>query len=143
MEEAGLRLVAENEAGFKSAMQNAQGAVDRFTGELAGPQTARVGNFQAAMAGAFAGITSAAIDMAAEAGRAVVGFVTDSISAAGDFEQGMSVLQAASGATEEEMKSLRETSIALGNDITLPATSAASAAEAMTELVKAGLSVED
>lgn len=143
LEEAGLRFVAENEDGFKRSMQNAQGAVDNFTGDLAGAQTQRVGNFQAMMAGAFAGITTAAIDMAAQAGKAVVGFVTDSIGAAGDFEQGMSVLQAASGATDEEMKSLRETSIALGNDITLPATSAQSAAEAMTELVKAGLSIED
>jgi TP901 family phage tail tape measure protein len=143
MEEAGIKLVAENEDGFKRSMQSAQSAVDNFTGDLGGAQVQRVNGFQAALTGAFTAISGAAIEMAMQAGKAVVGFVTDSIGAAGDFEQGMSVLKAASGATAEEMKVLRETSIALGNDITLPATSAASAAEAMTELVKAGLSVED
>lgn len=143
LEETGVRLVVEGEEAYKRSMQAAQDSVDKFTGDLSGTQTQRVGTFQAAMAGAFAGITSAAIDMAAQAGKAVVGFVTDSIGSAGDFEQGMSVLKAASGASEEEMKSLSATAIALGNDITLPATSAKSAAEAMTELVKAGLSVED
>jgi TP901 family phage tail tape measure protein len=143
LEEAGIKLVTENEDGFKRSMQSAQSAVDNFTGDLSGPQMQRVSGFQAALTGAFTGITMAAIDMAVQATRAVAGFVTDSVGAASDFETGMSVLQAASGATEEEMKALRETSIALGNDITLPATSAQGAAEVMTELVKAGFSVAD
>lgn len=171
VEETGVRLVAEGEQQFKDAIKGAGEAVQRTTDlwqdaegrwrtssgrfasdaekMAAGVENATkqasggISGFREIAVGALREVGAAALNMAAEAGQAVVGFVTDSISAAGDFEQGMSVLQAASGATDEEMKSLRETSIALGNDITLPATSAASAAEAMTELVKAGLSVED
>lgn len=142
MEEAGLRFVTEDLDAFKRAMSDATQSVNGMTDNM-GAQQPKVNGFQAMLTGAFTAISSAAIEMAVQAGKAVVGFVTDSIGAAGDFEQGMSVLRAASGASADEMKSLRETAIALGNDITLPATSAQSAAEVMTELVKAGLSVAD
>lgn len=142
LEEAGLRFVAENEDGFKRSMQNAQGAVDNFTGDLAGAQTQRVNGFQAMLTGAFAGITTAAIDMAAQATQAVTGFVTDSIGAANDFAKGQSILQATTGATAEEMKAVSDLSIALGNDLSLPASSAMDANTAILELVKGGMSLE-
>jgi TP901 family phage tail tape measure protein len=143
MEEAGLRLVAENEAGFKSAMQNAQGAVDRFTGDLAGPQTQRISGFQAAMTGAFTAVASAAIEMAAQATQAISGFVTDGIEAAGNFEQSLSVLKATAGATDDEMQAVSEMAFQLGNDMSLPASSATDASDAILELVKSGLSLKD
>ncbi len=62
---------------------------------------------------------------------------------AADYEQGMNVLQATSGATTGEMAALDNMAIQLGADITLPGTSAKDAAEAMLELSKAGLSVND
>jgi len=46
-------------------------------------------------------------------------------------------------ATAEDMKQVAEEARRLGADITLPAVSASDAAEAMTELAKAGLSIED
>lgn len=66
-----------------------------------------------------------------------------SIKMAGDFEKGLNVLQYASGATSDEMKALREQALKLGNDLSLPGVSATDAAGAMTELAKAGISVND
>jgi TP901 family phage tail tape measure protein len=65
------------------------------------------------------------------------------IDIAGTFEQNMNILQATSQATGAQMAAFSKLSIQLGNDITLPATSAADAAKAMLELKKAGLDVND
>ncbi|MEV0360076.1 phage tail tape measure protein [Nocardia sp. NPDC050697] len=65
------------------------------------------------------------------------------ITAAGDFEQGMNVFQGISGATATEMERVGKKAQELGNDITLPGVSAKTAADAMTELAKAGLSVNE
>ena len=61
----------------------------------------------------------------------------------GDFQQGMSVFQQISGATADEMTRVQAKAKDLGNDIRLPGVSAKTAADAMTELAKAGLSVND
>jgi TP901 family phage tail tape measure protein len=73
----------------------------------------------------------------------LVGIGVAATKMAADFDTNLSLLQAASGATDEQMEKLRQTAFALGKDMTLPGTSAADAAEAMLELSKAGLSVED
>lgn len=59
------------------------------------------------------------------------------------YEDSLNTFSAVSGATEAQMKQVAATAKALGNDLSLPATSAAGAATAMTELAKAGLSVAD
>lgn len=64
------------------------------------------------------------------------------LQAAGDFQRTMQVLQAQSGATNEQMKQVSATAIKLGADVKLPGTSANDAADAMFELAKAGLSVK-
>jgi TP901 family phage tail tape measure protein len=82
-------------------------------------------------------------------GAAVVGIGTvidqlgKAADKAGEFEKALNSLQAVSGATEKQMKSLSGLALKLGKDTSLPATSAMDAAEAMTELSKAGLSVKD
>ena len=60
-----------------------------------------------------------------------------------DFEQSLNVLKTVSGATGEEMKKLSDRARELGADLTLPGTSAADAADAMAELAKAGLDVNE
>lgn len=62
---------------------------------------------------------------------------------AGNFQQGMAVLQATSGATAGDIQKLSDLSVQLGADLTLPSTSAVDAGQAMLELSKAGLSVND
>lgn len=66
-----------------------------------------------------------------------------SVKAAADFESMGYTFQAVSGATAEQMEKMSKLAKELGNDITLPGTSATDAAAAMTELVKAGLSIDD
>lgn len=60
-----------------------------------------------------------------------------------EFEQSLNVLKTVSGATEDEMKQLSDQARELGADLTLPGTSAADAANAMAELAKAGLDVNE
>lgn len=81
--------------------------------------------------------------VAAGAGLAVAGMGILSLRAAGNFQQSMNILQAVSGATKEEFKGLHDEAIALGRDMNLPNVSAQDAADSMTELSKAGLSVKD
>lgn len=66
-----------------------------------------------------------------------------SIKSFADFQTQLNVFQATAGATVEQMKQVSETAKELGADITLPGVSAGDAAEAMTQLARAGLSVED
>lgn len=75
---------------------------------------------------------------------AAIGAVKDTIGGlAAGFEQQLNILQAVSGAGTEQMAALSAQAKALGNDLTLPKTSAKDAAEAMTELGKAGLSINN
>jgi TP901 family phage tail tape measure protein len=70
-------------------------------------------------------------------------FAKQSIALSASVEQNLDVLQVSIGATEQQMKQLSATAIALGADMTLPATSAADAARAMTQLAKGGLEADD
>ncbi|HEY8414811.1 MAG TPA: phage tail tape measure protein [Thermaerobacter sp.] len=72
----------------------------------------------------------------------IVGAAGAAVKLAGDFEYSMNVLRSVSGATNQQLAQMRQLAIDLGSDMTLPGTSAIDAAQAMTELVKAGVSVE-
>jgi TP901 family phage tail tape measure protein len=74
------------------------------------------------------------------AGLATV--LASTVKIASNFEQSMNILQAATHATTVEMAAASKAAQKLGADISLPATSAADAARAMTELAKGGLSVQ-
>lgn len=71
-------------------------------------------------------------------GRAALG----AVKSAADLEQELNVFQQVSGATTEQMARVRAEARALGADVRLPAVSAGDAAQTMTELAKAGLSVD-
>lgn len=59
-----------------------------------------------------------------------------------EYQGSLNSLQAVTGATAVEMARIGATAKALGADMSLPATSAADAAEAMLELAKGGLTVD-
>jgi TP901 family phage tail tape measure protein len=59
-----------------------------------------------------------------------------------DWTNNMNTLQAVTGATADQLKAAGAAARALGNDISLPATSANDAAAAMTELAKGGFTVQ-
>jgi TP901 family phage tail tape measure protein len=58
------------------------------------------------------------------------------------YQDNLNELQAVSGATGAQMSKISQVAIQLGNDLSLPATSAADAASAMLALTKGGLSVD-
>jgi TP901 family phage tail tape measure protein len=60
-----------------------------------------------------------------------------------EYEQNMNMLQAVSGASGAEMAEVGALAKQLGNDLTLPGASAQSAAAAMTELAKGGLTLDE
>ncbi|WP_410633380.1 phage tail tape measure protein [Amycolatopsis sp. cmx-4-83] len=74
-------------------------------------------------------------------GLAAVGF-KQVIDIGIEYQNSLNTLQAVSHATGDQMARVGATAKALGSDMSLPATSAADAAAAMTELAKGGLSVD-
>ena len=100
-----------------------------------------VGNLKNTVLGVFGGnLLTSAVETV---GRGLLDFGKSAITAAGDLESGMNLLQQILGATGGEMDLLRQKAVDLGNDLSLPGVSAADAADAMIELGKAGLSVND
>lgn len=65
------------------------------------------------------------------------------IQTAANLQQSLNVFQSVAEATGDEMDAAAASARELGADLTLPATSANDAAQAMTELARAGLSVQD
>ncbi|NIL77108.1 hypothetical protein RhoFasB10_03246 [Rhodococcus sp. B10] len=79
----------------------------------------------------------------AAAAVAAVAIGTQAVQAAGEYESSLSRLKQASGATTEQMSAMSKMAQELGRDNDLAGVSASHAAATMTELSKAGLSVED
>lgn len=68
----------------------------------------------------------------------IVAFATVTSKVAGDFESSMNKVEAATGATADQLKELRDAAVAFGKDKTLTST-AAEASETMLSLAKNGL----
>lgn len=83
---------------------------------------------------------SAVVGIAATAG--VVLAAREVIQIGVEYEKALNTLQAVTKASAEEMKAAANEAKKLGADLTLPATSAGDAALAMTELAKAGFTVQ-
>lgn len=73
-------------------------------------------------------------------GAAIAGGLALAVKSAADFEKQLSNVAAVSGATDSEMEGLRNKALQLGKDTQF---SASESAQAIEELVKAGLSVQD
>lgn len=76
-------------------------------------------------------------------GATIAAGVKEIISIGNDYTVTMNTLQAVSGATAEQLAAAGQRAKELGNDISLPGTSANDAAAAMTELAKGGFSVQE
>lgn len=74
-------------------------------------------------------------------GAGLAAAIGSTLTKTAQFERSMNVLQAVTGATGGQMRKAGLVAQQLGGDITLPGTSAKDAAEAMTELAKGNLSV--
>ena len=120
--------VGANVAPLKSAMADGSKAVDG----LAKKSQSLGSKIKSGLA--MAGVTGGVLSL----GAAIKGTFGLGL----DFTTQLNTLQAVSGATAAQMTKVSDKAQALGNDIEIPATSASDAAEAMTELAKGGLSVQ-
>lgn len=93
----------------------------------------------------FLGIRGATLAASASflAGAAAIGIFAKALQNATEFSTNLSVLRATTAATAQEMSAAADAARALGADISLPGVTAADAAEAMVELARAGLSVQE
>lgn len=85
------------------------------------------------------------LGLAVASGLAGVGVgkaISSTLAIGTQFQDQLNTLGAVTRANAKDMAAVRAEARALGNDLTLPATSAKDAAEAMTELAKGGLSVD-
>ncbi|NNG36947.1 phage tail tape measure protein [Nakamurella aerolata] len=68
--------------------------------------------------------------------------IKSTVKAGADFQSSLNEMGAVSQATAQQMAQVSETARQLGNDVSLPGTSAATAAAAMTELAKGGFTAQ-
>lgn len=122
-----IRITGDSKSAVR-ALSTTEGAVGRFEGTL-DRSTAAIGRWakRAAIAFGAAGLA---------AGAAI-------LKLGSDYEESLNKFEAVTQASAAEMTKLGQVAKDLGNDLSLPGTSAADAAQAMTELAKGGLSVAD
>lgn len=139
---SGLQVEATGTQAYIGDLSKAAQATDKFTKGLSDAAKSS-GSFSEIVTGGLRRVGEVAVNALADAGRAVAGFLKDSVSTAGDVEQTLNVLAVTSGATADEMAKISDKAIALGGDLELPATSAQDAAQAMLELSKAGFTAQE
>ncbi len=133
--------VARTEA-VKSAIANEEAAAASAARAKAEAQLSK-GLLATALAAAGARGATLAASFEFLAGAAIATALFKSVQLAAKLEEELNVFRVTAGATADEMERVSAAATRLGADITLPSVSANEAADAMTELAKAGLSVED
>jgi hypothetical protein len=141
----GVRAVTSQLAGLDATAKKTSASLDRAgvaatgMGKSTGDAAAEVEKHSVRASKGYERISTAA----KFGGLAVAGIGVAALNAAGTFEQGMNVLQSVSRASGADMKRLSKLAVQLGADTKLPGTSAEDAAQAMTEMIKAGVSLKD
>lgn len=99
----------------------------------------------AAEAGAMAGLRGAAAAPTAALAAIAAGVfgLFKSLEAADEFNETMHRIEVATHATEEQLHAAREAAIALGEDLSLPGTTAQESADAINLLVRSGFDLEE
>lgn len=135
----GIRLVAENAAGFARDINQSVAVVNNFSNSTTHAAGHTSGASQI-MIGALRQVGTIAVDAFMRAGRAAVGFVSDSISAAGDFESGMNRFSAVAGQALQEsglsLQQFRDQFIQIGKELPV---STSEVQQAAIEMVKGGI----
>src|SRR5262245_22826375 len=138
LQQAGVELVAKGLSGFVSDVGKANQAVSGF-----GEQGAKSGNtfakgFSEVTIGALRQVGAALVDFGIQGAKALGGFLTDSISKAGDFQQGMLEFQAVAGkdVDTQGLEKFHDLFIQLGKDLPV---STSEVQQAAIEMVKGGI----
>jgi TP901 family phage tail tape measure protein len=87
-------------------------------------------------------MTRAGFLLGAAVGIPIAAMGDEVIDVTAKFDSSMGIMQKASKATGSEMERVSDLAIKMGNDLSLPGTSAADAGESMANLAKAGLTLE-
>lgn len=123
--------LATVDRGIESVARSADGAAPRFNA------------LQEVVVGGLRYMGEVALQTGLAIGGALARAGGEALDSAANYQQSMAVLQQASSASASEMAALGQLAQQLGSDVSLPGTSALDASQAMLELVKAGVSVND
>lgn len=141
LKRTGVELVADNASTFLRTMESAEASVRDF-GRQADGASKQVGAFEQMAIGGFRRIGAAAVDLSIQGGKALVGLIGDTLTAAGDFEATLNNFASKTGgAMEDAGLSIQDFSaefLRLGAETKF---SAAEAGDAAVELAKGGVSV--
>lgn len=139
LKQVGVQLTADGAAAFNRALADGDASIARF-GASATKAGGQVSGFGQVVTGALRQVGAIAVNALADAGRAFIGFVGDSISKAGDFESSMNTFAAVTGsALTDSGKSLKDFSdlfIQMGRELPV---STADVQQAAIELAKGGI----
>lgn len=139
LQEVGVRFVTDGKAGFLRDIRSGEDALRGFAGEaeLTG---GRVQGASRIMTGALLHLGAIAVDAFFQAGRAAVGFLTDSVSVAGNYEATLNRFAAVTGESLQDagmdLSQFSDLFLQLGQDTQY---SAGQAADAAVNLAKGGI----
>lgn len=143
LKRVGVELTAEQAATFMRAMDDANTSVRTF-GRAADDAGARIGVFEQVVIGGLRRVGAAAVDLSVQGGRALIGLIGDTLSAAGDFEATLNNFASKTGSAMEDagydLQDFSAEFLRLGAETKF---SAAEAGDAAVELAKGGVSVTD
>lgn len=123
--------------GAKGAVRDTESALGHLSakGRLTGQGFSVIGT-------GLKGLGVAAVGFGVTAGVALGAAAKSVVTLGIQYQNQLNTMQAVSHATDATMRQVAQTARDLGNDLTLPATSAADAAAAMTELAKGNLTAQ-
>lgn len=145
LEQTGLQWINEGLQGFFHDVDRGNAAM-QSTGDAAESASNGLNPLSGVLIGVSTAITTFLLDAFKKASAAVIGFAKDSVSMATEFQSAATRLQiAGTGAATQAgiaLDQLSESALKVGGDTRLLGVNATGAAESITELLKAGLSVD-
>jgi TP901 family phage tail tape measure protein len=145
---AGQRRVLTEQELAGAAAAKAAAAAEREAAKAAATHARQLGQLSrgaGATALTFTGLRGATLASTGPflAGAAAVGTLVAALGTSAQFETSLNTFRVTADATADEMERISAVSKQLGSDLTLPGVTANSAADALSQLSRAGLSVED
>lgn len=136
--QAGVELVANGLSGFVTDMGRANTAVAEFGSKGAASGNLFARGFGEIVTGALRQVGAMAVNAMADAGKAVAGFLTESVDVAGDFEAGMLNFQAVAGKGVDTagLEKFHDLFISLGRELPV---STSEVQQAAIEMVSGGI----
>lgn len=146
LQQAGLKWVNDGLGGFLGGIGQANRAMQDVGDGTEGTSN-KFNLLSGVVMGVASSITTFLLDAFGKASKAMIGLVTDSVGLAQNFEGMATRLKiAGTGAAAQAgiaLEDLSEAALRVGGDTRLMGVSATGAAQAITDLLKAGMSVDD